>query len=931
MAERSIKVRLSANVQDFKTQIGSAATSLDELAKKGDKTGQASQTTMGRLAQSAQLQREAWTTAGTSLLAVGTGLTAINVAVAKTGIEYNTLQQKSRAALTTILGDSKAANEQLAKFDDFARTSPFGKDTFLKAQQQMLGFGIEAEKVIPYLSAINEAVAATGGNNQDIAELTRIFSQVQAAQKITATDLMQFGQRGVDAATLIGSRMGKTGAEIREGITAGTIPAGEALDALAAGMQERFEGASAGVKETMAGAMDRVKAAFRDLSASFMEGAVGPEGGGWLVDMTNQVADLLRFIEDLPGPAKTFVGALSGIAGAGALASGAFFLLAPRAMDTYNAFQALKGINPGLASGLGKVAGVAGAATVAIGAIALIGGAIAADMASWKADVDSYAEALKMAGDAGDEAARKQAAQELALQGVGETLREVSIEESLATDAALGSADARQRIVDRYNEQIDGLRALADEQQAEGNYMEGYTSRADGLISSRDRVLEQIDAEAEKRGLSAEQVANESALMAASTEVADENAGARENLADASERLAESLGMTGEEFEKWSEMVSDSSGSFIDLMGGWDAVIAKNQEVATAAAESSSSTEDSWQDFYDGHTVALADYLAELEAQVAAQQAWQDNMVLLASRVSEGTLTALAELGPKGAPLVAALVSGTDAELKTFEANFGRAGQQAGAEFSTNLAAAGPVLAAVAQRMGAGAVAGVAAEISSGGSTLQGIIDKYNLQATIDANADPAIQAAHTAMNRINSMTATLQVNANIQRNITQNITRRVMGQAPIWTGGGVDDVATAHGLVGGGSPRRQPAGRVRAPGTTTSDSLVDVALSRDEFVHNALARSYYGDAVMYALNDRRIPRQHFEALGLADGGEPSRTYRPSASFMAPSGTATPAMTEIVNQYDVKLEGIQAVQWLDKHLKQSRVSAYQDKGVKLNG
>src|SRR5699024_58029 len=97
-----------------------------------------------------------------------------------------------------------------------ARESPFARDVWLQAQQQMLGFGIEAQRVVPYLDAIENAVAATGGSNQDISELTRIFSQIQSAAKITAVDLMQFGQRGVDAASLIGSQMGMTGAQVRE-------------------------------------------------------------------------------------------------------------------------------------------------------------------------------------------------------------------------------------------------------------------------------------------------------------------------------------------------------------------------------------------------------------------------------------------------------------------------------------------------------------------------------------------------------------------------------------------------------------------------------------------------------------------------------------------------------------------------------------------
>src|SRR5690606_34818095 len=100
--------------------------------------------------------------------------------VIKTGVEYNTLQQTSRAALTTLLGGAEAASAQMDKLDAFARTSPFAKTTFITAQQQMLAFGIEAQKVVPYLDAIGEAVAAAGGSNQQLGEIAFIMAQISS-------------------------------------------------------------------------------------------------------------------------------------------------------------------------------------------------------------------------------------------------------------------------------------------------------------------------------------------------------------------------------------------------------------------------------------------------------------------------------------------------------------------------------------------------------------------------------------------------------------------------------------------------------------------------------------------------------------------------------------------------------------------------------
>lgn len=226
-----------------------------------------------------------------------TGAAGFAAAVTSVGVEYNALQQSSRAALDTIMGGLDKANAQMDKLDQFASNSPFAKDVFIKAQQQLLGFGMEAERVIPTLDAIQNAVAATGGSNEDIAELTRIIAQLEGGVKLSAETLNQFGVRGIDAAELIGSAMGKTGAQIREEITSGTIDADVAIQALTDGMAERFDGAAANVKETWVGAMDRVKAATRDIGAEIARPFVDPNGGGRAVDWANDFADVLRAVE----------------------------------------------------------------------------------------------------------------------------------------------------------------------------------------------------------------------------------------------------------------------------------------------------------------------------------------------------------------------------------------------------------------------------------------------------------------------------------------------------------------------------------------------------------------------------------------------------------------------------------------------------------
>ena len=359
MTQRTVSVKLSAQVQGYIDGMNKAANSTKQVTGESAKLA---------------AQRESFQQLGGAMVAVGGAVTAIGIAAVKTGIEYNTMQQTTRAALTTLLGSAEAANAQMDKLDAFARTSPFAKTTFIAAQQQMLAFGIETQKVIPYLEAVQDAVAAAGGSNADIEAIVATMSKIQSSSKITAQDLIEFGNRGVNAADLIGSQMGKTGAQIREDITAGSLGATEALDALAAGMSERFDGAAANVKETFAGALDRVKAAWRDFSAELATPLVDPDGGGALVDFLNGLADAMRQFEKLPQPVKDATTTVVLAGGAALLAGGSFLLAVPKIAEFRAAMAALNITAAG-------TKGALAAATPALIAFAAV--PIAAELTGW--------------------------------------------------------------------------------------------------------------------------------------------------------------------------------------------------------------------------------------------------------------------------------------------------------------------------------------------------------------------------------------------------------------------------------------------------------------------------------------------------------------------------------------------------------------------
>lgn len=232
--------------------------------------------------------------AATAAAATTVGVAALGKNTISTGLAYNAMQQNANAALKTMLGSQKAVNEQMEKLGKLAQNSPFSKATFISAQQQLIAFGVEVEKVIPLLDAMQNAVAASGGGSQQLADLAFVIAQIKAAGKITGQDLIQLGQRGINAAEIIGKAFGKSSAEVKTMISKNQIDADQAIDALTKGMMEKFGGATDAIKQQWSGAADRIKAANRDIGADIGKMFIDPAGGGRAVEWGNKLADVLR-------------------------------------------------------------------------------------------------------------------------------------------------------------------------------------------------------------------------------------------------------------------------------------------------------------------------------------------------------------------------------------------------------------------------------------------------------------------------------------------------------------------------------------------------------------------------------------------------------------------------------------------------------------
>jgi TP901 family phage tail tape measure protein len=427
--------------------------------------------------------------------------------------------------------------------------------------------------------------------------------------------------------------------------------------------------------ETTAAKMEVAKNAIVDAAISF--GSILLPA---LAAVSETVADVARWFAELPEPVRGVLTVLGGVAGVTALAAGGFILLFPKVLATVDAFRNLRGLSPGVATGLGRVGKAAAVAGGAFTALLIINEIVKAFKES-EGDMRRWAEGLEAA--AGDTTQAK----------VQAIKREIEALDKVTKDAA--------------NTDLGFVNIFWTDWS--GNAVQA-ADRADFL---RERLAE-LEHQTELTGLETERAAGQVGQTA-------------QEYVAANEIIANAFGLTGESsaeaVQSMLDTWSDAAGEFFGFATAYDEALgAKEQaerETAEATAAATSDASDSWEDFVGDVTLTVDEYLAELERQVQAQRDWEANLLAIAGRVPGEMLAELVEMGPAGAQAVALMADMTQAELDTaVEAWRVTTGQGADA-IAQRLAEAAPVLAQIAREHGQKVAASIARGMAENGSTVE--------------------------------------------------------------------------------------------------------------------------------------------------------------------------------------------------------------------
>ncbi len=145
------------------------------------------------------------------MAAVGAGIGAGITSIVKAGANA----QQDLIGLSTFLGKDQAGKvyEQIQKD---AATSPFGTKGLLSANRALISAGVGAKDAREDVLGLANAIAATGGGDDELGRMAQNLQQIRNAGVATAADIKQFGYAGINIYQLLANATGKTTAQVKD-------------------------------------------------------------------------------------------------------------------------------------------------------------------------------------------------------------------------------------------------------------------------------------------------------------------------------------------------------------------------------------------------------------------------------------------------------------------------------------------------------------------------------------------------------------------------------------------------------------------------------------------------------------------------------------------------------------------------------------------
>jgi tape measure domain-containing protein len=171
----------------------------------------------------------------------------------KMGIQTASSLQQAQVGFATLLGSGQKAQDFLKQLSSFAAATPFELHGLIDSSRLLLGVGVNAQQVIPMLTAFGDAAGAVGVGQEQFQRIMLATSQAISAGKFQAQDMNQITENGIPIWKLLAEATGKPVPELRKLSEHGQLLASTVLPLLQKQMEKDYGGAMARQSQTLAG------------------------------------------------------------------------------------------------------------------------------------------------------------------------------------------------------------------------------------------------------------------------------------------------------------------------------------------------------------------------------------------------------------------------------------------------------------------------------------------------------------------------------------------------------------------------------------------------------------------------------------------------------------------------------------------------------
>lgn len=168
------------------------------------------------------------------------------------GLDYNDVLERSKIGFTTMMGSADKANEHIKSLQMFAAKTPFEFKGLVQNSQMLQGMGFEADKIIPTLNSVGNALSAMGRTDALDRVLLQL-GQMRAKGRVMASEINIIAETGIPVWKIMSEQLGISVKELQKLGEAGKLNADQFQEVLFQGLEARFGGAMSLASKTRTG------------------------------------------------------------------------------------------------------------------------------------------------------------------------------------------------------------------------------------------------------------------------------------------------------------------------------------------------------------------------------------------------------------------------------------------------------------------------------------------------------------------------------------------------------------------------------------------------------------------------------------------------------------------------------------------------------